>query len=149
MKPFRFRLETLLKLRLAQRDERREALAKALEAEQIIIDRVNETKQEIDSNQADQRSEMKAGQLNVDQLLRSGSQQVLLRAELEKLEQQHRQVVEEMERRREALVEADRGVKVLENLRGRQETEHARLAAKEDAKAMDEIAERYFGRTSR
>ena len=46
----------------------------------------------------------------------------------------------EVERRRLALVEADRDVRVLEKLRERQRERHQAAAALEDVKALDEIA---------
>ena len=132
MSGFRFRLETLLKLRVRRRDERHEALAKAVQAEQIVADRVRNVAREIEEGREIRRGELQAAELNVDRLLRGGGHEMLLRAERTKLEQQLRQIGDELERRRAALVEADREVKMLERLKEkRQEAHETRIAQQE------------------
>jgi len=142
MPQFRFRLQTLLKVRLAQRDERREALAKALRAESIIDERITTTRQEIQAAKEAQRIGAKHGRINVDGFMIVGREGMALQAELMRLANQREQIIAERERRREALVQADRAVQVLVKLKERQLRDFERAETLREAKMMDEVAER-------
>jgi flagellar export protein FliJ len=56
------------------------------------------------------------------------------------IEGQLAQVRAECERRRLALVEADRQVQVLEKLRARQQVAHQKQLARDETKELDELA---------
>jgi flagellar export protein FliJ len=56
--------------------------------------------------------------------------------------QQQQQVAQEVERRRLALVEADRQVRVLEKLREKKHEEYVRQEERRDQRLMDELAAR-------
>ena len=142
MPQFRFRLQTLLKVRLAQRDERREALAKALRAESIIDERITTTRQEIQAAKEAQRNGAKPGPINVDGLMNLGRHGMALQADLMRLANQREQIIAERERRREALVQADRAGQVLVKLKERQLRDFERAETLREAKMMDEVAER-------
>src|SRR5262245_7320365 len=116
---FRFRLETLLRIRIAERDQRRAELAKAIRAEELL--RVEETKLEIVQAEAAERSrQLKSpGLANVDALMQTHRYEVVLAAQRRQLASQLSQVQAETNRRRLILVEADRQVRVLEKLRDR------------------------------
>ena len=47
MNPFKFRLQTLLRMRIADRDEKRAKLAEAYQAEQILQTRIDDLTREI------------------------------------------------------------------------------------------------------
>ncbi len=149
MPQFRFRLQTLLKVRLAQRDERREALAKAIQAQGIIEERITDVDQEIQAARTAQRNGAKPGPINVDGLMNLGRHEVTLRAEINRLQKQKQQVSAERERLRAALIEADRALRVLEKLKERQLQDFQRVEAMRDAKTMDEVAERLHQKQKR
>jgi flagellar export protein FliJ len=71
----------------------------------------------------------------------------LLDAQSRALTQQQRQIAEDLERRRLALVEGNRQVRVLEKLREKQAHEFSQQAAVRDVKLMDELAQRSPART--
>ncbi|HEX7450504.1 MAG TPA: flagellar export protein FliJ [Pirellulales bacterium] len=142
MARFQFRLATLLKLREALRDERRAQLAEALR----LSDELQLRRDEIDELlRGAQRSQVVApGAVNVDRLLDATRYDVVLRVEKAQLEGQQATVAAEIEKRRQALVAADREVRSLELLR---ETQRERHNAEEESKArkeLDEIASRRY-----
>jgi flagellar FliJ protein len=137
---FQFRLQTLLRLRLAERDQRRADLAKALRAEELL--RAEERALEASQAQAAGRSrELKSpGTANVDALLGAHRYEVVLAAQRRQLKQQMAQVEAETERRRQAVVEADRQLRVLEKLRDRQAAAWKKASDREETKQFDEMA---------
>lgn len=135
----KFRLATLLKLRLDERDRRRNDLAQAMEAERVLQTRLADLDQEIAAVRANSAA-TKLGPINVDDLLQSNRYELMLRAQRKGLEGQIAQVRAEIERRRQALVEADRNVRVLEKLRERQLEAAAAEELRLEAKSFDEIA---------
>src|SRR5262245_10867152 len=143
---FRFRLETLLRLRLAERDQRRTDLAKALRAEEML--RGEERTLEGQQIEAAARSrQLKSpGAANVDALLETHRYEVVLAAQRRQLKQQFAQVEAETERRRQALVEADRQLRVLEKLRERQAAAWKKENERQEVKQFDELAVVCYGR---
>jgi flagellar FliJ protein len=137
---FRFRLDILLRLRIAERDQRRAELAKALRAEELL--RAEEwSLVDEQANVAMRARELKSpGAANVDALLQTHRYEVVLATQRRQLVQQIKQVEQETERRRQALVEADRGVRVLEKLRERQAAAWRLAAERRELKELDETA---------
>jgi flagellar FliJ protein len=140
MSPYRFRLATLWKLRVQDRDQRRVELGQALEAERILCEREDVLLAEISQMQNLARTASSPGAINVDRLQEVQRYRLLLQAQLAGLKQQKAQVAQEVERRRLALVEADRQVKTLEKLREKQVAAHERLLDAADRKELDEVA---------
>ena len=140
MPPFRFRLETLLRLRMAERDQRRADLAKALRAEQVLLGEQRQIEAEQVEAAASLRERSTPGAADVDALLRTNRYQLVLKSRHAQLGAQLEQVRAETERRRLALVEADRQVRVLEKLRERQEAAHRSQQQRLEVKQLDEVA---------
>jgi flagellar FliJ protein len=137
---FRFRLQTLLRLRIAERDQRRTELAKALRAEAMLRQR-QVSLQEEQSGLAGRERQLKSpGVADVDALLQAHRYEIVLAAQMRQLNDQIAQVVAESERRRQVLVEADRQVRVLEKLRDRQATTHRQEEQRLETKQFDELA---------
>lgn len=141
MPAFKYRLATLLKLREGARDERRAQLAEAYLAEQKLHERRGELRQELAQCEELQRRGA-AGALDVDRLLDTHRYQLVLKAELAVIERQNEVLAAEIEKRRQALVAADREVRVLEKLR---ETQYGRFLQQQsllEMKQLDEVASR-------
>jgi flagellar export protein FliJ len=85
---------------------------------------------------------VRAGNVDVDRILAAQRHEAVVTAELRHVEQQRVKVQEEIERRRAALVEADREVKTLEKLEASQRVEHRRREDVAEMKRMDETAGR-------
>ncbi len=135
----RFRLATVLKLREAARDERRGQLAEAYQAEQKLRKRRASVEQEL----ADLKSlsgSASAGAVDVDRLLAASRFEAILRAEIGIIRQHESNLAPEIERRRQALVAADREVRVLEKLAETQHERQRQAEAAAQAKELDEVA---------
>jgi flagellar FliJ protein len=140
MSAFRFRLETLLRLRMAERDQRRADLAKALRAEQVLLQDLRQVESEQTDISVALRERSEPGAADVDALLRTNRYQLVLKSRHQHLQSQLTQVRAESERRRLALVEADRQVRVLEKLRERQQVAHRTRQQQLEVKQLDEVA---------
>jgi len=137
---FRFRLETLLRLRLVERDQRRAELAKALRAEEMLRSEQRTLEQQ-QAEAAQRGRQLKSpGAADVDALLQTHRYELVLAAKHRQLAAQIVQVQAESERRRQTLVEADRQVRVLEKLRERQAAAHRQQTERLETKQFDEMA---------
>jgi flagellar FliJ protein len=143
---YRFRLATMLKLRDQTRDERRRDLAQAYEAERILRDRLADSRSEIVATQERTRQAASLVNIDVEALLNTRRYELLMKTQVSQIEGQIAQVLEEIERRRRALLEADREVKVLEKLRERQLEQHTETERKRENKQLDDAALRGFRR---
>ena len=137
---FSFRLETVLRLRIAERDERRGELAKALRAAEILEERRQQVAEEMQENQELARKLAEPGSANVNRILQTHRYEAILKGSLAQISIQEKQVAAEVERRRQILTEADRQVRVLEKLEVRQRDEHRRKELHQEMKQLDEVA---------
>ena len=139
MSRFTFRLQSLLRLRCAQRDERRTELAQAFRAEEIL----RRQRQEIAADIAHmrQRRSTPAGPLDIDALLDAARHEFVLSSRQKVLEEQSVQVSAEIERRRLALVAADQQVRMLEKLKETAEQRHRAWQQAREQKRLDEAAQ--------
>lgn len=142
MARFQFRLATLLRLRELARDERRAQLAEALR----MVDQMRARSEEIDTllREAQLLQAPPAGTIDVDRLLNATRYELVLRAEQRKLQLQEEALAGEIEKRRQALVAADREVRSLELLRQTQQQRHAAEEEQRSLKEFDEIAVRRY-----
>ena len=137
---FQFRLQTLLRLREAARDERREQLAEVMR----IDDALRKQLAELEGLQSEARAlqRLVVGRVDVDRLLEAQRYEAVVALEILHVERQRAAVAEEMNKRREALVEADREFRVLEKLREKRLQEHGTEALAQEMKVLDEAAGR-------
>jgi flagellar protein FliJ len=137
MSQFRFRLDTLLRLKKIARDERRTQLADAQRAEVAIAERQNELGQRQEQLE-DQRRAIGRGPLDVARWIDADRYAQTLRAEQTDLAWQRENAAAEVERCRQHLVEADREVKTLEKLRDRQYETHRIDESRRESRANEE-----------
>lgn len=142
MTNFRFRLTTLLKLREGARDERRRQLAEGFQAAATLQERIDETNHELAGLRSIYGDSSKPGVVKLDRLLDAQRYEAVLRSQLHVFEDQALRVAEEIEHRRQALIEADREVRILEKLREKQQSRHNEEAARDEMKELDELAGR-------
>ncbi len=140
MVKYKFRLAVVQKLREARRDQCRAALAEAFRAEQVLAANRAELAAEETALRALQRSAAVGRYLDVNRLLEAQRYELLLKARSQEIAKQATLLDAEIERRRQALVEADRAVRVLELLDERHRREHRRRLARLDTKLLDEAA---------
>lgn len=146
MPSFQFRLATLLRLREAARDERRGQLAEAQRAEQLVLDRIEEIARELAAAQRRSLVAARPGPLDVDRMADAARYEMILKAERQSADQQRQAVAVEVENRRQALMAADREVRVLEKLRESQRERFRDEEAWTEAKRLDELAVMRHGR---
>jgi flagellar protein FliJ len=145
MSTFRFRLQTVLRLRIAARDERRAELGRALRAAEVLREQQAKVVADLSDNQLAIREFMmrqaaSSSGVNVDRLLNAHRHSLVLKAQSSQLAQQQKQIAVEIAKRQAALVEADRDVRVLEKLQERGQQEHELLDLAKEQRDLDEIA---------
>jgi flagellar FliJ protein len=146
MAKFKFRLATLLRLRESARDERRAELAEAYRVDDLLRQRFDELSAELEAARQQCRRAAGPGTVDVDRLLEAQRYELTLRFQQGQLEQQRKAVAAEIERRRAALVEANREVRVLEKLRDNQSDRHRQEEGRREIKQLDEVAQRCSAR---
>lgn len=145
MAKFKFKLNTLRKIRENHRDEMQAKLAEAIQAQQMLQQQLDMVQQELDALQATHRETLANMQSNVNQLLETQRYQSVLRAQQSTMQGQMQVLEAEIQNRRQALVEANREVRVLDNLEDRQRAAHRKEQELAEIKELDEIASRQSG----
>jgi flagellar FliJ protein len=140
MAKFHFRLTTLLRLRKAERDERRLELSEALRAADILQGQWELVRAEWEWLKGHCRKAAGPGVVDVDRLLEAQRYELTLRSRQQRLTEQRARLDEEIERRRTALTAADREVKMLEKLRDHQAARHRGEEERRAIKQLDEVA---------
>lgn len=133
MAKFSFRLASLLRLREATRDERRQSLAEVLREDDQLADRLVVIRASLAALRDDGQLAARPGLLNVERLRDAQRYELALLAEQQAIAAQRALLADEIERRRLVLVESDTEVRSLEKLR------EAGLARHQDEQQRDEI----------
>jgi len=142
MPPFQFRLATLLRLRENARDQKRAHLAEAQLAEQSLEQHLAELEVQLAGLRLRSHDAARPGPINVDLLVDAQRFEAVVRADKNLTEEQKQLIAGEVQKRREALLAADRDVRVLENLKEKHQQEHRAEQGRRQVKALDEIAGR-------
>ena len=140
--PFKYRLAPLLKIREHVRSEKQAELNKAHEAARFVEEELERVRGEIAHSLEQGLQAAQQEQIDVNFLLNLRRHQAFLITQQEHATKQLEEIRQEIERRRIALMEADREVKVLEKLREKMKAKHHQEEALADLKQMDEIASR-------
>jgi len=141
MNTFRFRLSPVLQVREAARQERRSRLGEAYRADELLQRRLQAVESELDQLRGVSRRAARPGPVDVDRLVESQRYALGLRSQQAQILRQREDLAAEIQRRRLALLEADREVRVLEKLRQRQAERHRVEEDRREAKRLDEIAQ--------
>ncbi|MDR0521464.1 MAG: flagellar export protein FliJ [Planctomycetaceae bacterium] len=138
---FKFRLEPLITIRENVRKERQAELVKAYEARQKIENEQQGIEQAITENIEEARNQMLPGKaVNIEHLLYFRRHEMFLRAKQNELAKMAQMIDEEIERRRLAVIEADKECKSTEKLKESQFKKYTEEERKTENKQMDEIA---------
>jgi flagellar FliJ protein len=140
MAKFVFRMETLLRLRQSQRDECRAALAEALRVDDVLQQQLDALAREIDALREFCRRASAPGSVDIERLVEARRYDLVTQAQQRNIALQRETVAAGIQRRRQALVEADREVRILEKLRQRQAEQHRRDEELRETKRLDEVA---------
>jgi len=140
MPKFKFRLATLLRLREATRDQRRTHLAQAYQADEILRQQQEQLKQTLAKLSAGGRDMSGPGEIDIDRLLEAQRFELVLRTRQQQIRTQRDAVAGEINQRQEALVHANRRVRVLEKLREKQLRRYREEENRREIKQLDEVA---------
>jgi len=139
MSQFKFRLDSLMKLRQSVRQQRREELAEAYRADEILAKQTDLVTLEIREMRKRTLAAASPGFVDVDRLMATQRYEQVLRAKALAFVQQKERLNAEIEKRRLALVEADRQVRILEKLRDRRLDDHRTEELRREVKTVDEV----------
>ena len=146
MAKFKFRLATLLRLREVTRDERREELAEAFRADNVLSERIDHVEEELGWMERTCRTLAAPGTVDVDRLVDAERYERVLRSQRDELGGQREAVGAEIQRRRQKLLGANRNVRVLEKLRDKHAARHRGRENRQELKQIDEVAQRCTAR---
>jgi flagellar protein FliJ len=141
MADFTFRLTTVLRLREAARDERRLELAESQRSEQSLRQQLDELQAEWNRLMSAAREAVRPGLVAIDRLADAQRYRQALESRRQRLDAQRAELAAEIERRREALLKADRDVRMLERLRDAQRLRHRQETHRQEIKSLDEATQ--------
>jgi len=139
--PEKFRLHTVLRLRLNHQEERQAELAQVVQAIQILQGQMTDVQQQL----VDIENELRTAstqQLNVDHLMALRRHQSDTRGVLQQLEEQQHLVEQEIERRQNRLREANRDVQVIETLEQQHRDAQFARMLKREQETLDDFAQK-------
>jgi flagellar protein FliJ len=145
MSKFHFQLATLLRLREATRDERRVELAEVHRSDAELGSQLTRLNAEQGRLREDRRREAGPGLVNLPRLIAAQQYARALRAREAEVTRTRQTLAAEIDRCRQALLEADRDVRMLEKLRQHQSETHGQEAERQESKRLDEAALRTTG----
>jgi flagellar protein FliJ len=140
MAKFQFRLATLLRLREDTRDERRVELAEVQRADAELQTRQARLQAEQRQLRSECRKAAAPGRIDVARLAEAEAYAATLREQEADVQRNRETLAVEIERRRGALLEADRDVQTLEKLRENQSDAYRQEEGRREGKRLDEAA---------
>jgi flagellar protein FliJ len=141
MADFTFRLTTVLRLREAARDERRLELAEIEQAAQSLRQQIDQLHAEYERLMSAAREAARPGTVVLDRLSDAHRYRQALDVRGQQLNARQAECAAEIERRRKALLKADRDVRMLERLRDAQRVRHRQETHRHEIKALDEATQ--------
>jgi len=142
MAKFKFRLDSLLRLREMARDERHSGLAEAHRVDQVVAQEQRGLQSDLEGLFRNQREIRKQGHVSVDQLMEGQRYHKELRRRQDQTVEQRKRIAIEIQKRMDAVIAANREVQVLEKLRERLQEKHEYEETRADIKQLDEVGQR-------
>lgn len=146
MSEFQFSLQSVLKVRLAERDGRRTELADAQRSLLALQTEFGRLERDLQHLRAQLRRSLLPGSLDVAHLQSCNACELTLRREIDLLDQQRRDAEKEAEQCHAALIQADQQVRMLEKLSDKQREEHSRDEKKRERRHLDELGCQSFSK---
>ncbi len=135
---FRFRLQSVLKLRESEKTSRQSELAEALQADQILLEQRQKQEEQLQAIEVEIRDSI-VNHVDVDFLLSLRRYQTDTRQTIRQIQTQREQVAQEIERRQARLANANQQVKIMETVRDQQKVQFDNRLAKIEQDALDEF----------
>ena len=142
MARFHFRLQPLFGVRQGERDQCRTHLAEALATDRALASDETSSRQALRDEQDHLRRQATPGRVDAQALAAAERYATGLRRQLAALAERRATLAPEIERRRLAVVEADRELRVLEKLHQRQQAQFQLDQSRAEGKLLDEAAAR-------
>lgn len=140
---FRFRLESVLKVRERMARIRQKEFSEVMARQQVLDARILAHQQSL-TRAADFTNQARRGSVTVFTLEMFNNYQRRLKGEIELLADQKREEAQELEAKRNTLVEAKRAQRTLEILREKAQRRHQQEMNRRERLIMDEVARNYF-----
>ncbi|MEM8864208.1 MAG: flagellar export protein FliJ [Planctomycetota bacterium] len=140
MPPYKFRFEVVRRVRQTRRDELRGELAAAYQAAEKLADEKRSLEAELQQLRQHMTATAAAKQMNIGSLLDSQRYELILKSQIVQVDRKAQLVEQEIDRRRQAVVAAEREVKVMDTLDAKGQQLHRVEEMRADNKQMDEIA---------
>ncbi|MDR2344975.1 MAG: flagellar FliJ family protein [Planctomycetaceae bacterium] len=138
---FKFRLESLITIRDNILKERQSELAKAYDARKIVEETENKINTELQNNfEINRRKLQESGVLDVEYLLSLQRRNAYLNSQLNIIKHDLAQIDDEIERRKQAVIEAHTDMKIVEKLKEKKQNKYQQNELKKEIIAMDETA---------
>lgn len=138
MAGFKFRLSQLLQLRNTHRDQCREQLARAIQAESEILQSLEDHQLEIESHLNDMRTASRDATYSVSAVQRRRQYLGTLTNQTQATTQQLEQARLVVQHCRQALAAADQQVRMLEKMSDRQASEYQQLQERREQSQREE-----------
>ena len=139
--PFKFRLEPLITIRDNVLKEKQGELAKAYEARRIAVEKLEEIQRDLAGTTEAGREMMQSGRaISVDYLLGLRRHEAYLNAQRDLVQKHIILIDEEIEKRRDAVMEANKELKIVEKLKEKQRERYLAEQARKKTVMMDEVA---------
>ena len=139
---FKFRLEPLITIRDNKLKERQRELAKAYEARRIVVEAQQKIEQELEEGQQSVREMSQSETIDVNFLLAFQRHKAYRLLQLEKIQGDLKQIDEEIARRRAAMIDANKDLKIVEKLKEKRYDKYLEEENNAETKVMDEISAR-------
>ncbi|MFI4875505.1 MAG: flagellar export protein FliJ [Blastopirellula sp. JB062] len=146
MSSFQFRLATYLKLKIAARDQRHAELMEVLSIQEQLSRERQEAAELLETTITQAREGCSIGRMNVDNLIVAQRELNHLRSLIAHKRSLERKLNPHIEKRRNALLEAEKEVRSLEKLRERQEKRFETERERRESLQLDEVALLAFAR---
>ncbi len=138
MKPFQFRLEPVLRLRLSRRDQVLQLMAGILADAAQWESREQQTRLDRDAQIEELKQISATGRLNIDRSAARRYHAGVLSVELQNIAHHRRMIEEQLNLCRQALAKVDQEVKLLEKMREKQSNEHEQKLLKRADREREE-----------
>ena len=139
MSSFRFRLLSIMRLRVRERDKAAQSLQQAQLAKQKLLDQIRELEEEI-ASLASVRSAASIGHVDIQRVIDAQRYQLTLLENIRSIQSNIALVDQELEKRRAKLVVCEQEVRALEKLEDKQRIAWDAEQAQRDQSRLDEWA---------
>ncbi|MEZ6046922.1 MAG: hypothetical protein R3C11_15345 [Planctomycetaceae bacterium] len=124
MKKFQFQLDPLLKYRENRRDVCRQVLAQVLAADEELVQQKNRVQKEYHSIENEIKQLGQQGKIDIDRISSRRFHLGQLKIKMKMIDENRRQLEEKINLCRQALIQADQDVKVIEKIKTRKQDDH-------------------------